>query len=305
MAHSNTIRHPIIVPTIPTNLRKSTALKYPNTTVLTLLSASPPPRLPAGGTVLSESVHNEVLTESFVPTVYSQFITVTAVITTTILDSQGSTLKLVVGPSGEGWAPFNKPSGLADIPAPSVLPPALSHHQVSTRKSRNDHGSSSSLKSVLGGSLVTGFIGSQTVIDTFVPTIISELTSLVSTVTLTTLNSLQSAETIIVGPGGNAWEPLSQQLSGVPELPPPTNLPNPSSSLSSSTQQSVSNSKSWNSPKSTRAPHQLQSSVTDAFDVVSKSETTLVIDGVTLSYSKATFPNLATITSPTTATTQV
>lgn len=144
------------------------------------------------------------------PTKLSQFATVTATIITTVLDFQGSTITLVVGPSGKGWTPFNKPSGAADVPAPSVLPSvsdqsSASSSEASSAVSSSARSSSSDpLNSRSGETLFTSNVGSQTVIETFVPVIISELASLTSTITTTILNAQQSPEIIVVGPGGIA-----------------------------------------------------------------------------------------------------
>lgn len=256
---------------------------------------------------MTGTVDMQVITETYVPTVYSQFTTVTAIITTTVVDSQGSTITVVAGPSGEAWIPFNKPSGIADIPAPSALPSAPGQASASASE-----GSPSPPSVVSGETVLTSIVGAQTVVETFVPTIIPEFTSLASTIT-TTLNAQQSPETVVIGPGGIAWAPLSQEPSGVPELSPPTILPvnaNAPSitppSIPSTITRVPSITPTGSTPISSNAGSaEPQSSVTNAFDTASQSETTLTVNGVTLPYSKATFSDLATITAPTTVTTQV
>lgn len=295
---------------IPTNPAGSPVLNSVYTNGSTSSSISPPPPLPTGGTVVSGVVGTQVITETYVPTEYTQLAGVTATITTTILDFQGSTITVVVGPSGEGWAPFNEPSGAANIPVPSILPSVSSQPPASNTEAD----SSAPFSSVSGETVVTGTVGSQKVVETFVPVIVSELASLASTITTTTLNAQQISETIVIGPGGVRWTPLNQEPSGVTELPPPTILPinpnAPSIIPPSNIPPITTNAASLTLPASTpisstgvaAAP---QSSATDAFAIASQSETVLQINGITLPYSKATFSNLATITAPTTVTTPV
>lgn len=255
---------------------------------------------------MTGTVDRQVITETYIPIVYTQFTTVTAIITTTIVDPQGSTITVVVGPSGEAWIPFNKPSGLADIPAPSALPSALG--KASTSASER---SASPASVISGETVLTTIVGAQTVVETFVPTIFPKFTSLASTITTTTLNAQQSLETVVIGPGGIAWAPLSQKPSGVPELSPPTILPvnvNAPSITSPSIPSTITSVPSiaptGSTPISSNGGSaKAQSSVTNAFGTA--SETTLTVNGVTLPYSKATFSDLATITAPITVTTQL
>ena len=233
------------------------------------------------------------------PTQISQFTGVTGTITTTIVDAQGSIATVIVGPSGSAWIPFNQLTGAPSLPAPSILPSAPS--QVTSSPSSELPASSHS-----GQTVVTGNLGSQKVTETFVPITIPGFASLTSTITVTTTNAQSSPEVVVIGPGGIAWTPLSQAPSGVPELPPPTVLPvnpNPPPLSQPGSTPSLSSVQSTAPPSSASPSPTTQSSVSDAFNGSSYSETTFVVGGVTLAYSKATIESLATITSPTTITT--
>ena len=232
------------------------------------------------------------------PTQISQFTGLTTTITTAIVDPQGSTATVIVGPSGSAWIPFNQLTGAPSLPAPSILPSAP--NQVISSTSSDPPASSYS-----GQTVVTGNVGSQTVTETFVPVTIPGYASLASTITVTTANAQSSSEIMVIGPGGIAWTPLSQAPSGVPDLPPPTVLPvnpNPPPVSQPGSTPSLTSAQSTAPPTSASPSVTPQSSVSDAF-VSSYSETTFVIDGVTLAYSKTTIGSLATITSPTTITT--
>ena len=184
-----------------------------------------------------------MITETFIPTTYTQFTTVTGIITTTVVNSQGTTVTVVVGPSGVGWAPFNQPTNAPAISSPLALPSAAGNPQASSQP-----GASSQ-------TVVTGTVGSQTITEIFVPTTISSLASLASTITSTITGAQSSTETLVIGPGGVAWTPLSQAPSRVPQLNPPT-IPPGNTNTASLTQPS-------SSPTITSAPNTGQpSSVT-------------------------------------------
>lgn len=262
----------------------------------------------------------------------------TGTITTTIIDPQGNAQTVVIGPSGVGWTPVNQPTGAPELPPPSNPPPASGNSLGSSQAGASNvpppaqssasgdltgssragalsvpqsaqsspsgkpPGSSQAGASIqVGQTVVTGTVGSQTVTETFVLTTMSVLTSLSSTVTTTTSDAESSLETLLVGPGGVARTPLSQLPSGVPQLPPPA------VHLSSVNQPG-------SSPKVTRAPITGQpsaattstaapSSASGAFDNPNQSETTIIVGGTTLHYSKETIQSLSTITAPTTITT--
>jgi len=247
--------------------------------------------LPSGAAVVTGVVGNQTTVETFVLTSFTQYATVTVSITTTVLDARSSPVTVVIGPSGVAWAPFSHASSLPNVPAPSV-PSAPSGSSSAVVP---PPGSSVPLPS--GGTVVIGSVESQVATETFMTTIISGYTTLVTTTT----NVISSSVTEAIGPGGIVWIPLSQPPSGAPELPPPSVLPSnpsapPPSGLPSSTLPS-------GVPSVTEAS--VQSSVKDAFDHVSQSQTSLIINGVTEYYSKETFSDLATITAPTTVTTPI
>ena len=75
-----------------------------------------------------------------------------------------------------------------------------------------------------GAVVVSSSVSGQEVVETFMPTTISSLTTLESS--LSTFSSVgpSSSVPIVIGPGGVAWQIPSVQ-PGVPELLPPTTLP--------------------------------------------------------------------------------
>ena len=256
--------------------------------VLPGASSNPPSSnvpLPPGGTVITGTVGSSTLTETFTPTTLSAFSTLASTITTTTTNAQGSPVTVVVGPSGVAWAPFNLPSGAPVIPPPSGLPSQPSSP-------------ASNVPLPSGATVVTATIGSSTITETFVPTIVPAFVSLVSTLTTSTLNAQSSPVTFLIGPGGVEWTPFNFP-SGSPGIPPPTVLPvapnAPSLTPSSSTTATLT-------PGASPASY---ASVTDAFANTAQSQTTIIAGGITIPYAIATFPNLASITAVTTVTTAV
>ena len=241
--------------------------------------------LPPGGTVITGTVGSSTLTETFTPTTLSAFSTLASTITTTTTNAQGSPVTVVVGPSGVAWAPFNLPSGAPVIPPPSGLPSQPSPP-------------ASNVPLPSGATVVTATIGSSTITETFVPTIVPAFVSLVSTLTTSTLNAQSSPVIFLIGPGGVEWTPFNFP-SGSPGIPPPTVLPvapnAPSLTPSSSTTATLT-------PGGSPASY---ASVTDAFANTAQSQTTIVAGGMTIPYAIATFPNLASITAVTTVTTAI
>jgi len=274
---------------------------------------APPAPLPTGATVATGTISGKTITETYEPTTYTQFSTFTAVITTTILNSQRSPVTIVVGPSGVGWTPYHPVSGVPDVQPPSILPGAPGGTQTAAKPS-----ASSRVPLPSGGTVVVATLGSSILTETFVPATLSSYASLASTITTTTLNAQSSPVTILIGPGGVEWTPINLP-SGVPEVPPPSVLPvgpnTPANRASSSTSASSTgnqNLPSSISPTATSTGAQplgtvsaSYASITDAFDKTAQSETTLVVGGVTEHWSKATFADLATITAPRTVTTSV
>ncbi|CAF9921336.1 MAG: hypothetical protein HETSPECPRED_004496 [Heterodermia speciosa] len=146
-----------------------------------------------------------------------------------------------------------------------------------------------------GETIVTGTVGSQTITETFVLTTISLFASLSSTLTTTTANSQSSIETVVIGPSGIFWTPIGQSPSDVPQLPAPALPSSPNQPRTTPTISSVSASGTG----STTA----QSTASDAFENSSLSETTIIVDGTKLHYSKETIASLSTVTAPITVTT--
>ncbi len=241
--------------------------------------------LPPGGTVITGTVGSSTFTETFTPTTLSAFSTLASTITTTTPNAQGSPVTVVIGPSGVAWSPFNLPSGAPVIPPPSILPGQPSSP-------------TSNVPLPSGATVVTATIGSSTITETFVPTIVSGYASLASTLTTSTLNAQSSPVTFLIGPGGIEWTPLNLP-SGSPGIPPPTVLPAapnaPSLTQSSSIPPTLT-------PGASPASY---ASVTDAFANTAQSQTTVIAGGLTIPYAIATFPDLASITAVTTVTTAV
>lgn len=238
-----------------------------------------------------------MITETFVPTTYRQFTTVTGIITTSIVDAQGATVTVVVGPSGVAWTPFNRPTSALAISPPSALPLAAGNTKAS-----NQPGTSSQP----GQTVVTGTVGSLTITEIFVPTKFSALVSLASTITSTTTDAQSSIKTLVIGPGGVAWTPLSQAPSGVAQLNPPTIPPgniNTAFLTRAGSSPTITSALNTGQSSSVTASAAAQSSASGAFDDPNQSETTIIIGGTTLHYSKETIQSLSTITAPTTITT--
>ena len=256
--------------------------------VLPGASSNPQPSnvpLPPGGTVITATVGSSTLTETFTPTTLSAFSTLASTITTTTVNAQGSPVTVVIGPSGVGWAPFNLPSGAPVIPPPSILPGQPSSP-------------ASNVPLPSGATVVTATIGSSTITETFVPTIVPGYASLASTLTTSTLNAQSSPVTFLIGPGGIEWTPFNLP-SGSPGIPPPTVLPvapnAPSLTQSSSIPATLT-------PGASPASY---ASITDAFANTAQSQTTVIAGGLTIPYAIDTFPDLASITAVTTVTTAV
>lgn len=196
-----------------------TPISAPSVSIPVAGSSAP---LASGATVVVGTIAGGLTeTETFEPTTYTQFASVTADITTTIVDAQGSTVTAVIGPSGVAWTPYELPSGVPNLqppPGPPGAPPSLQ---------------SSSVPLPPGGTLVTGTIGSSTLTETFTPTTLSAFSTLASTITTTTPDAQGSPVTIVVGPSGVAWAPFNLP-SGAPVIPPPSVPPGQPSSPASS-----------------------------------------------------------------------
>ena len=237
--------------------------------------------LASGATVVVGTIAGGATeTETFEPTTYTQFASVTATITTTIVNAQSSTVTVVVGPSGVAWIPYDPPSSVPNLPPPSVLPGAPFHSQPSN------------VPLPPGGTVRTATIGSSTITETFVPTTVPTYSSLVSTLTTSSLNAQGSLVTFLIGPGGVQWTPFNFP-SGSPGIPPPTVLP-----VDPNAPSKVTTRTAGTSPAS-------YASVTGAFANTAQSQTTVVAGGITIPYAISTFPDLTSITAVTTVTTAV
>lgn len=138
--------------------------------------------------------------------------------------------------------------------------------------------------------------------QTVIASILSSISSLASTRATTTTDTQSNIATLVVGPGGVTWTPLSEAPSGVSQLPPPT--------ISPVVTYAASRTQPGSSLTNIRFPNteQLsvaQTSVSGAFDNLNQSETSIIVGGTTLHYSKETILSLSTITAPTTFTTSM
>ncbi|KAL8749817.1 MAG: hypothetical protein Q9199_007462, partial [Rusavskia elegans] len=70
-----------------------------------------------------------------------------------------------------------------------------------------------------GATVMSKTMSGIVVIQTFIPTIIPQLASLLTTTIITSVNAQKSAFTYLVGPGGVAWTPLSPPSAG-PQIQP-------------------------------------------------------------------------------------
>ena len=81
--------------------------------------------LPSGGTIVIATLGSSVFTETFVPATISSYASLASTITTTTFGPQSSPVTFLIGPGGIKWTPINLPSGVPEVPPPSVLPPEL------------------------------------------------------------------------------------------------------------------------------------------------------------------------------------
>ncbi|KAL9040250.1 MAG: hypothetical protein Q9214_004562 [Letrouitia sp. 1 TL-2023] len=76
----------------------------------------------SGASAVVETVSGKVVTETFVPTTYTEYASLTATLSTFITDAQSRTIQIVIGPGGVGWQLPSVPSNLPEIPPPTVFP---------------------------------------------------------------------------------------------------------------------------------------------------------------------------------------
>ena len=95
------------------------------------------------------TVDGEIYDEQFVATVYTQFQTLTAPLSTVTTDDSGRTVPLIVGPSGQGWQVPNVPTQQPELPLPTFLPiPPRTTGSQSLRTLTGDEITSTSLQGV-------------------------------------------------------------------------------------------------------------------------------------------------------------
>lgn len=80
--------------------------------------------LPAVGSIVVGTVSSDLVSETFVPTIYSQYVslltTITSASTSTSSNAQSTPVLIVIGPRGIGWAPYNQEAGPSAVPLPTV-----------------------------------------------------------------------------------------------------------------------------------------------------------------------------------------
>lgn len=274
---------PTGAPVIPAPDPPGSNLSDSPSTSLTSSSSTPAPLvpLPAGATVVTGIISGKTITETYEPTTYTQFTTVTAIITTTTLNAQKSPVTIAVGPSGVAWTPYHPVSGVPNVQPPSVVPGAPGSSHTTAKSSAG-----SSVPLPVGGTVVIATLGSLILTETFIPATLSSYASLASTITTTTLGAQSSPVTILIGPGGIVWTPINLP-SGVPEVPRPSvlpighNVPSIMPSSSTSATSTASTKPPSTASTTTTAPGPSPSgtistsygSITGAFDNTAQSET--------------------------------
>ncbi|KAJ6070117.1 hypothetical protein N7499_012004 [Penicillium canescens] len=190
------------------------------TTVLPSSTGNPtliPPIPAATSTVFTLTASDGLSTVeiTYTPTTLTKFTKFTG--TTTInTDIDGVPTPIVVGPGGLIWQPVITSAsitGFPSIPVPTI-PPAPD--------------SSAATRTVL---TITASDGLSTVEITYTPTTLTQYTTVSGTTTVTTEIDGVSVS-VVVGPGGLIWEPVttSTSMTGFPPIPAPTVPPAPQSS---------------------------------------------------------------------------
>ena len=75
-----------------------------------------------GATIIIGTVSGEPVSETFVPTTYTEYASLTTTLLTDTTDAQSKTIPLIIGPGGVGWQVPSVSSNALDIPPPTVLP---------------------------------------------------------------------------------------------------------------------------------------------------------------------------------------
>ncbi|KAI4286169.1 MAG: hypothetical protein L6R38_000151 [Xanthoria sp. 2 TBL-2021] len=95
--------------------------------------------LPAGGTVLYTTINSRVYSEPFIPTTFSRFATLASTLTTSTINSESSSVPLVIDPGGVAGAPSSRASITAGGPSQTAPPKTTRGDETTTN---DDDGSS-------------------------------------------------------------------------------------------------------------------------------------------------------------------
>ena len=110
-------------------------------------SGGPSAVIPSGGTVVVTTIGTQIISQTFVPTLFSQYATLSSTITTSLFDGSSSPATILVGPGGIAWVPLGQPTGEPGLPPPLVLPSnsnaSMSGHPTSTDTNTPSTGSQS------------------------------------------------------------------------------------------------------------------------------------------------------------------
>ncbi|KAL9592485.1 MAG: hypothetical protein Q9179_006664 [Wetmoreana sp. 5 TL-2023] len=87
-------------------------------------TGTPSPPLPTGATIVIAMINSQIISETFIPTINPQYVSLTTILSTFSTSSLGSTISYEIGPGGVEWQPLT-PSGTGnlDLPPPTDLPP--------------------------------------------------------------------------------------------------------------------------------------------------------------------------------------
>ena len=127
---SSSLTRPDILPTPnPTSAAPSTEEDIISTTATRSEESTGNPSvpttlvpLPAGATVVTATINSQIIIETFVPTTLLEYSTISAEWSTSIEDTRGSSVPLVIGSGGLIWTPVGQPSADFDIPLPTKPP---------------------------------------------------------------------------------------------------------------------------------------------------------------------------------------
>ena len=265
--------------------------------------------LPSLATIITGTVGSQVVTETFVPHIFSQYTAISGTITTTAtLTSVSSPVTVVVGPSGVGWAPYHQTSGVPQLLPPSILSPSV----VAAADSTNSTAAgvpSASVPLGIGVSSPSVPLGTgMSTSNSFVVTSshrdsIRNGSSFLIVPLVTGIGAPNLSSSRVLSGTGLGGSSLSSIGSSAQSL-----LTGSTSTLGgiTKTTQPASISGSASPGASTDATVVPISYVTTAFNNPSQTITTLSISGqAAVIYSKETFPALSTITAPTTIQTTV